>query len=448
MNKRYFGTDGIRGTVGSPPITPDFMLKLGWAAGKVFASKGNGRNKILIGKDTRISGYMFEAALEAGLTAAGVDINLTGPMPTPAIAYLTRTLRAQAGIVISASHNSFEDNGIKFFSSEGTKLPDDLEFAIEDLLDKEVATVNAQSLGKASRISDAAGRYIEFCKSTVGSSLKFNGLKIVVDCAHGSTYHIAPAVFEELGAKVKSIGVSPDGLNINKNSGSTSPQALVEAVLAEEADLGIAFDGDGDRVIMVDHLGKIVDGDEILYVIARDRRRQSIEFGGVVGTAMSNLGLELALDALDVPFVRTPVGDRYVMKEMLDRDWYLGGENSGHIVCLSITSTGDGIISALQALAAIVNCEQPLSDLCSKMRKLPQSMVNIKVANVVDITQNKTVQSAVSDVESKLGKNGRVLLRPSGTEPVLRVMVEGEDIDVVDKLVVELSEVVATEFAS
>ena len=448
MNKRYFGTDGIRGTVGSPPITPDFMLKLGWAAGKVFASKGNGRNKILIGKDTRISGYMFEAALEAGLTAAGVDINLTGPMPTPAIAYLTRTLRAQAGIVISASHNSFEDNGIKFFSSEGTKLPDDLEFAIEDLLDKEVATVNAQSLGKASRISDAAGRYIEFCKSTVGSSLKFNGLKIVVDCAHGSTYHIAPAVFEELGAKVKSIGVSPNGLNINENSGSTSPQALVEAVLAEEADLGIAFDGDGDRVIMVDHLGNIVDGDEILYVIARDRRRQSIEFGGVVGTAMSNLGLELALDALDVPFVRTPVGDRYVMKEMLDRSWHLGGENSGHIICLDVTSTGDGIVSALQALAAIVNCEQPLSDLRSKMRKLPQSMVNIKVENVVDITQNKTVQSAVSDVESKLGKNGRVLLRPSGTEPVLRVMVEGEDIDVVDKLVVELSEVVATEFAS
>lgn len=448
MNKRYFGTDGIRGTVGNPPITPDFMLKLGWAAGKVFASKGNGRNKILIGKDTRISGYMFEAALEAGVTAAGVDINLTGPMPTPAIAYLTRTLRAQAGIVISASHNSFEDNGIKFFSSEGTKLPDDLEFAIEDLLDKEVATVNAQSLGKASRISDAAGRYIEFCKSSVDSSLKFNGLKIVVDCAHGSTYHIAPAVFEELGAKVKSIGVSPDGLNINENSGSTSPQTLVETVLAEEADLGIGFDGDGDRVIMVDHLGNIVDGDEILYVIARDLRRQSIEFGGVVGTAMSNLGLELALDALDVPFVRAPVGDRYVMKEMLDRDWYLGGENSGHIVCLSITSTGDGIISALQALAAIVNCEQPLSDLCSKMRKLPQSMVNIKVANVGDITQNKTVQSAVSDVESKLGKNGRVLLRPSGTEPVLRVMVEGEDIDVVDKLVHELSEVVATEFAS
>ena len=447
-NKRYFGTDGIRGTVGRAPITPDFMLKLGWAAGKVFASTGNGRNKILIGKDTRISGYMFEAALEAGVTAAGVDINLTGPMPTPAIAYLTRTLRAQAGIVISASHNSFEDNGIKFFSSEGIKLPDELELAIEDLLDKDVSTVSPQSLGKASRINDAAGRYIEFCKSTVGSSLKFNGLKIVVDCAHGSTYHIAPAVFEELGAKVKAIGVSPDGLNINVKSGSTSPQALAEAVLAEEADLGIAFDGDGDRVVMIDHLGNIVDGDEILYVIARDRRRQSIEFGGVVGTAMSNLGLELALDELDVPFVRTPVGDRYVMKEMQNRGWDLGGENSGHVICLDKTTTGDGIVSALQALAAIANCEQPLADLRSKMRKLPQSMVNIKIANAVDITHNKTVQSAVSDVELKLGKNGRVLLRHSGTEPVLRVMVEGEDLEIVDKLAHELSEVVATEFAS
>lgn len=446
--KRYFGTDGIRGTVGSPPVTPDFMLQLGWAAGKVFSSSGNGRNKILIGKDTRISGYMFEAALEAGVTAAGVDIILTGPMPTPAIAYLTRTLRAQAGIVISASHNSFEDNGIKFFSGEGTKLPDDKEFAIEELLDKNVSTVNAQSLGKASRITDAAGRYIEFCKSTVGSSLKFNGLKIVVDCAHGSTYHIAPAVFEELGAKVKAIGVSPDGLNINENSGSTSPQALAEAVLAEGADLGIAFDGDGDRVVMVDHLGNVVDGDEILYVIARDRRRQSIEFGGVVGTSMSNLGLELALDALDVPFVRTAVGDRYVMKEMLERNWDLGGENSGHIICLDITTTGDGIVSALQALSAVVNCDQPLCDLRSKMRKLPQSMVNIKVANAVDIQGNKNVQSAVTNVESKLGKNGRVLLRPSGTEPVLRVMVEGEDLDVVDKLALELSEVVASEFAN
>ena len=446
-SKRYFGTDGIRGTVGTSPITPDFMLKLGWAAGKVFAKTGNGRNKILIGKDTRISGYMFEAALEAGLTSAGVDINLTGPMPTPAISYLTRTLRAQAGIVISASHNSFEDNGIKFFSHDGTKLPDDLEFAIEDLLSRDVSvsTVAPQSLGKASRISDAAGRYIEFCKSTIGPTLKFNGLKIIVDCAHGSTYHIAPAVFEELGAKVKAIGVSPDGLNINKDSGSTSPNSLVDAVLAEEADIGIAFDGDGDRVVMIDHLGNIVDGDEILYVIARDRRRQSIEFGGVVGTLMSNLGLELALEALDVPFARAPVGDRYVMQEMLNRSWNLGGENSGHLICLDITNTGDGIVSALQALAALVNCGQPLADACSKMRKFPQSMINVSAVNAADITINKKVQSAVADVESKLGENGRVILRRSGTEPVLRVMVEGEDFKIVERLAKELSAVVAVE---
>lgn len=445
--KKYFGTDGIRGTVGESPITPDFMLKLGWAAGKVFARESNGRNKIIIGKDTRISGYMFEAALEAGVTAAGVDINLTGPMPTPAIAYLTRTLRAQAGIVISASHNSFEDNGIKFFSGDGTKLPDDIEHAIEEQLGKSLSTVAPQSLGKASRITDAAGRYIEFCKSTVGSSLKFNGLKLVVDCAHGSTYHIAPSVFEELGAKVKAIGVSPDGLNINEDSGSTSPERLAATVLEEKADLGIAFDGDGDRLIMVDHLGNIVDGDEILYVIARDRRRQNIDFGGVVGTSMSNLGLELALDALDIPFVRTPVGDRYVMQGMLERGWDLGGESSGHIICLDFTTTGDGIVSALQALAAIVDCDQPLADLTSKMRKLPQSMINVRVANAVDISTNKNVQSAVSDVESRLGKNGRVLLRPSGTEPVVRVMVEGEDLEMVDRLANELSELVASEVA-
>lgn len=447
-SKKYFGTDGIRGSVGTSPITPDFMLKLGWAAGKVFASEGNGRNKILIGKDTRISGYMFEAALEAGVTAAGVDINLTGPMPTPAIAYLTRTLRAQAGIVISASHNSFQDNGIKIFSSEGTKLPNEVEFAIEQELTKDISTVTPELLGKASRITDAAGRYIEFCKSTIGSTLKFNGLKIVVDCAHGSTYHIAPSVFEELGAKVIPIGVSPDGLNINKGNGSTSPERLAATVLEEKADIGIAFDGDGDRVVMVDHLGNIVDGDEILYVIARDRRRQNIDFGGVVGTSMSNLGLELALDALDVPFVRTAVGDRHVMQGMLERGWDLGGESSGHIICLDITTTGDGIVSALQALAAIANCEQPLADLRSKMRKLPQSMVNVPLDHNFDLVANKAVQSAVSDVESKLGKNGRVLLRPSGTEPLVRVMVEGEDMDIVSKLAQELSDIVATEVGS
>ncbi len=446
--KKYFGTDGIRGTVGTAPITPDFMLKLGWAAGKVFAREGNGRNKILIGKDTRISGYMFEAALEAGVTAAGVDINLLGPMPTPAIAYLTRTLRAQAGIVISASHNAFEDNGIKFFSSEGIKLADDVEYAIEEELAKNVSTVTSELLGKASRITDAAGRYIEFCKSTIGTSLKFNGLKIVVDCAHGSTYHIAPSVFEELGAKVVAIGVAPDGLNINEQCGSTSPDLLVATVLAEQADLGIAFDGDGDRLVMVDHLGNVVDGDEILYVIASEKRRQNIDFGGVVGTAMSNLGLELALDALDVPFTRTAVGDRYVMRELLKRGWMLGGESSGHIICLDKTTTGDGIVSALQALAAIVNSGQTLADLKSTMHKFPQSMINVKLVNGVDISANEIVQSAVSDVESQLGKNGRVLLRASGTEPVVRIMVEGEDLEVVNKLAKELSAVVASELGA
>ena len=446
--KKYFGTDGIRGTVGTAPITPDFMLKLGWAAGKVFARKGNGRNKILIGKDTRISGYMFEAALEAGVTAAGVDINLLGPMPTPAIAYLTRTLRAQAGIVISASHNAFEDNGIKFFSSEGSKLADDVEYAIEEELAKNVSTVTSELLGKASRITDAAGRYIEFCKSTVGSSLKLNGLKMVVDCAHGSTYHIAPSVFEELGAKVVAIGVAPDGLNINEQCGSTSPDLLVATVLAEQADLGIAFDGDGDRLVMVDHLGNVVDGDEILYVIASEKRRQNIDFGGVVGTAMSNLGLELALDAMGVPFTRTAVGDRYVMKELLERGWDLGGESSGHIICLDKTTTGDGIVSALQALAAVVNSGQTLADLKNTMHKFPQSLINVKLVNGMDIAANEIVQTAVSDVESQLGKNGRVLLRPSGTEPVVRVMVEGEDPEVVDKLAKELSAVVASELGA
>ncbi len=446
--KRFFGTDGIRGAVGEPPITPDFMLKLGWAAGRVFAGFGNGRNKIIIGKDTRISGYMFEAALEAGVTAAGVDIQLTGPMPTPAIAYLTRTLRAQAGIVISASHNSFKDNGIKFFSADGTKLPDEVELAIEEQLDKSVSTVPSGSIGKASRITDAAGRYIEFCKSTLGPSLKFNGMKIVVDCAHGSTYHIAPEVFEELGAEVVAIGVDPDGLNINEESGSTSPHRLAEKVVEEKADLGVAFDGDGDRIIMADHLGSIVDGDEILYVIARDRRRRNIDFGGVVGTAMSNLGLELALDALDVPFVRTHVGDRYVMQEMLSRGWNLGGESSGHIICLDINTTGDGIVSALQALASIVRCEQPLADLKSKMRKLPQSMINVKLANTFDLAVSNSVQSAVMEIESQLGKNGRVLLRPSGTEPVVRIMVEGEDSDQVQQLAQQLSDVVAAEVAA
>lgn len=442
-DKKYFGTDGIRGRVGEPPITPDFMLKLGWAAGKVFAQRGNGRNKILIGKDTRISGYMFEAALEAGVTAAGVDINLLGPMPTPAIAYLTRTLRAQAGIVISASHNLFEDNGIKFFSGTGTKLPDETELAIESHMEEKLVTVSSDKIGKASRINDAAGRYIEFCKSTVGSTLRFNGMKIVVDCANGSTYHIAPAVFEELGAKVKAIGISPNGLNINQACGSTAPRSLAEAVLAESADLGIAFDGDGDRVVMVDQQGQLVDGDELVYVIARDWRRRNIDFGGVVGTAMSNLGLELALDSLSVPFVRTSVGDRYVLAEMQQRKWALGGESSGHIICLELTTTGDGIISALQALEAVVNSGLPLAELKKKMHKMPQCMINVRTQGKRFRSDDKKISAAVAEVEAELGKRGRVLLRPSGTEPVVRVMVEGDDPALVDRLARQLSEQVS-----
>ncbi|MGB1666854.1 MAG: phosphoglucosamine mutase [Pseudohongiellaceae bacterium] len=442
--KRYFGTDGIRGKVGQAPITPDFMLKLGWAAGKVFMQGGH-RSKILIGKDTRISGYMFEAALEAGLTAAGVDINLTGPMPTPAIAYLTRTLRAQAGIVISASHNSFEDNGIKFFSDNGTKLPDEIELAIEAELSKALTTVAPKSLGKASRIDDARGRYIEFCKSTVGSRLTLSGLKVVVDCANGATYDIAPAVLSELGADVVSIGTNPNGLNINDKIGSTSPAALKEKVLEVGADLGVALDGDGDRSIMVDHQGNVVDGDEMLFVIACERRRRNIEFGGVVGTKMSNLGMELALAEREVPFARTAVGDRFVLQEMQQRGWQLGGESSGHIICHDITTTGDGIVSALQVLTAVVLTGKPLRELRGAMQKFPQTMINVRLGQDPDVSASQSVRDAVSGVEDKLQGRGRVLLRPSGTEPVLRVMVEGEDADLVARLARELADVVAAE---
>ncbi len=427
MEKQYFGTDGIRGHVGEYPITPDFMLKLGWAAGKVFARSGGLRSKILIGKDTRVSGYMFEAALEAGLASAGVDINMLGPMPTPAIAYLTRTFQAQAGIVISASHNAFQDNGIKFFAGDGTKLPDKTELAIEEYLGRDITTVASDQIGKVTRITDAAGRYIEYCKRTVPGDIVLQGLKIVVDCAHGSTYHIAANVFSELGASVKAIGVSPNGMNINQDCGSTSPQALVKAVLAEQADLGIAFDGDGDRVVMVDHLGNVVDGDELLYIIARDRQRRQIGFGGVVGTLMSNLGLELGLAALDVPFVRTDVGDRYVMEMLKKNSWQLGGESSGHIVCLDVTSTGDGIISALQVLAAMVQTGTSLRELRVRMTKMPQHMVNVRVTSKSAVMSNPDVLAAVAELEHKLAGRGRVLLRPSGTEPLIRVMVEGED---------------------
>ena len=441
--KRYFGTDGIRGTVGQAPITPDFMLKLGWAAGRVFADTNGSRGKILIGKDTRISGYMFEAALEAGVAAAGVDIGLLGPMPTPAIAYLTRTLRARAGIVISASHNSFEDNGIKFFSADGTKLPDEIEYAIEAELEKDVSVVRPELIGKASRVNDAAGRYIEFCKSTVGQSLRLNGMKIVVDCAHGSTYHIAPSVFTELGATVIAQGVAPNGLNINQEAGSTSPKVLADRVIAEGADLGVAFDGDGDRLVMVDSLGNVLDGDEVLYIIARDRLRQGIAIGGVVGTQMSNLGLQLGLEALGVDFTRTPVGDRYVMQEMIQRGWSLGGESSGHVICLDLSSTGDGIISALQALAAVVHGGQSLAELRGEMNKLPQTMINVRIKRGTELVGNAAIASAVQAAEAQLGPRGRVLLRPSGTEPVLRVMVEGEEAGEVERLAQELAAAVS-----
>lgn len=449
--KQYFGTDGIRGLVGEYPITPDFMLKLGWAAGKVFAESGRERSKILIGKDTRISGYMFEAALEAGLTSAGVDINLLGPMPTPAIAYLTRTFQAQAGIVISASHNAYQDNGIKFFSGEGRKLPDEIELAIEEYLDTPISTVGSAFIGKASRISDASGRYIEYCKGTMPDGINLKGLKIVVDCANGSTYNIAANVFRELGASVKLIGNTPDGFNINLDCGSTSPQQLVREVLAEQADLGVAFDGDGDRLIMVDSKGNIVDGDEILYIIAahrlRRRRRQSEAGSGVVGTLMSNLGLELALQELNIPFARTDVGDRYVMAELEKRGWQLGGESSGHIVCLDVATTGDGIVSALQALAAVVEHGSPLGELCAKMQKMPQTMINVRVTDRRQALTSEATVTSVKKIEAKLGKQGRVLLRASGTEPVIRVMIEGEDKQLVAELTNELANVIAGQAA-
>lgn len=443
--KKYFGTDGIRGRVGEYPVTPDFFLKLGWAAGKVFAK--NPGNGVLIGKDTRISGYMFESALEAGLTSAGVDIKLLGPMPTPGVAHLTSTVGAQAGIVISASHNGYEDNGIKFFSAQGTKLGDDIEFAIEDALDSDLQTVGSGEIGKASRITDASGRYIEFCKGTIDNDIKLNGLKIVLDCANGATYHIAPSVFEELGAEVIAIGNKPDGLNINNDCGSTMPEQLAKKVIEDKADLGIAFDGDGDRVQMVDHTGVVVDGDELLFIIAMHKLGNDQKDQGVVGTVMSNLGLELALQDLKIPFCRSSVGDRYVMQELKNKNWFIGGESSGHVICLDKTSTGDGIISALQVLAAMQTMQLNLHDLKSKMEKFPQTMINVRLKNSKGLNGNSNIGSAVKEAEFALGKEGRVLLRPSGTEPLVRVMVEGLDAILVSKLAKDLSEVVAKELA-
>ncbi|MDP2749062.1 phosphoglucosamine mutase [Pseudomonas sp.] len=441
MGRKYFGTDGIRGRVGDFPITPEFMLKLGWAAGMAFRKQGKCR--ILIGKDTRISGYMFESALEAGLSAAGADVMLLGPMPTPAIAYLTRTFHAEAGIVISASHNPHHDNGIKFFSGQGTKLPDEIELMIEELLDQPMTVVESEQLGKVSRINDAAGRYIEFCKSSVPSSTDFAGLKIVVDCAHGAAYKVAPSVFRELGAQVTVLSAQPNGLNINDNCGSTHVEALQAEVLAQQADLGIAFDGDADRVLMVDHSGAVVDGDELLFIIARDLLERGKLQGGVVGTLMSNLGLELALADLGIPFVRAKVGDRYVIAELLSRNWQLGGENSGHLVCFQHTTTGDAIIAALQVLMALKRRGQTLGEARLGMQKCPQVLVNVRFAGGVDPLEHPAVQQASARVTEQMAGRGRVLLRKSGTEPLVRVMVEGDDEGQVRGYADELAKVVA-----
>lgn len=439
--RKYFGTDGIRGRVGEYPITPEFMLHLGWAAGQAFKRDGQ-RNSVLIGKDTRLSGYMFESALESGLSAAGVDVKLLGPMPTPAIAYLTRTFRASAGIVISASHNPHHDNGIKFFSPEGTKLDDALEAEIERWLDRPIEVCDAKELGKAFRVDDAPGRYVEFCKSTVPNEFSLEGLHIVLDCAHGATYHVAPKVFRELGAKVSVVGADPDGLNINLNVGSTHLDTLSKTVLEKKADLGIAFDGDGDRVLMVDSDGSEVDGDELLYVIATQRHAAGTLKGGVVGTLMTNLGVELALREQGIDFERAKVGDRYVMERLIERGWLLGGEGSGHMVIRDCTSTGDGIVSALQVLLAISRAGTSLAEVREGMSKLPQKMINVRVDKRFDPLGREDIVSAVTAAEARLGGGGRVLLRASGTEPLIRVMTEGQDESEIVKIAEELAVVV------
>ncbi len=427
MKRKYFGTDGIRGKVGETPITPEFVLRLGYAAGQVLARAGKHgeRPAVLIGKDTRISGYMLESALEAGLAAAGVDVLLVGPMPTPGVAYLTRALRLSAGIVISASHNPFDDNGIKFFSGDGAKLADKVEMAIEAELARPMQSRKSAGLGKARRMDDAAGRYIEFCKSTFPSRLDLRGMRIVVDSANGASYHVAAHVFHELGADVVAIGNMPDGININRDCGATNPAALQKAVARERADLGIALDGDGDRLVMVDGKGEIYDGDRLLYVIAMDRRRNRRLSGGVVGTLMTNFGLEQAFAKLKIPFARAAVGDRYVLEMLNKRGWHLGGENSGHIVCLDQHTTGDGIVSALQVLAALRSAGLTLPRAAAGVRLYPQVLVNVRVQESFDFSDNRGVKRAVAAAEKALKGDGRVLLRASGTEPLIRVMVEG-----------------------
>nr|WP_193944685.1 phosphoglucosamine mutase [Photobacterium frigidiphilum] len=438
--RKFFGTDGIRGLVGEGPITPEFVLKLGWAAGRVLSQQGT--KKVLIGKDTRISGYMLESALEAGLAAAGLQAAFTGPMPTPAVAYLTRTFRAEAGIVISASHNPYYDNGIKFFSSEGTKLPDAIELAIEAEMEKPLTCVESAMLGKAYRINDAAGRYIEFCKGTFPSQYDLSEYKIVVDCAHGATYHIAPNVFRELGAEVITIGCEPNGTNINDQVGATDVRALQAKVLEEKADFGIALDGDGDRVIMVDNEGNKVDGDQIAYIVARDALRRGELKGGVVGTLMTNLGMEVALKNLGIPFVRSKVGDRYVMEELQKHNWLIGAENSGHVILLDKITTGDGIVAGLQVMASIVGSKMTLKELSDGMTLFPQVLENIRFKGEGNPLESDAVITAQKAVEAKLGDTGRVLLRKSGTEPLIRVMVEGENADLVQQYALEIAQAV------
>lgn len=438
MSRKYFGTDGIRGEIGKAPLTPDFVLKLGWAAGKVLAAQGS--SLVVIGKDTRISGYMLESALEAGLVAAGVNIRLLGPMPTPAVAYLTRTFRASAGIVISASHNPFQDNGVKFFSSEGTKLSDETEIEIEKYLDKDIATVSSEKLGKVERVDDAAGRYIEFCKRAIPTTVTLEGLRIVVDCANGATYHVSPHVFSELGADVITIAAKPNGININHNCGATSLSYLQQSVIDHGADLGIALDGDGDRLMMVDHKGDVVDGDEILAIIAAHRLP---EIGkDVVGTLMSNLGLEKSIANMGLNFHRADVGDRYVMEIMRQTGGILGGESSGHIIVRDRISTGDGTIAALQVLHAVIETGKSLRDLKQVMTKFPQTLINVKIKEKIDLPNHIAIQAAVKAAESKMGERGRVLLRASGTEPLIRVMVEAEEESETNELANMIAEVV------
>jgi phosphoglucosamine mutase len=440
--RKYFGTDGVRGRVGEEPITPDVVLKLGWAAGRVLGSKSGDPGKILIGKDTRVSGYLLESALESGLSAAGIDIRLLGPMPTPAIAYLTRTARARAGIVISASHNPYQDNGIKFFSAEGTKLPDETELEIERTMAQPLRMVSSNALGKAKRYDDAGGRYIEFCKSTFPHRASLEGLRIVVDCANGAAYQVAPLVFSELGADVTAIANEPDGFNINRECGSTAPDGLRRAVREKGAHLGIALDGDGDRVVMVDAGGAVLDGDQLLYIIVVDRLANGALRGGMVGTLMSNLGLELACRQRSIPFVRAAVGDRHVMSALIEQGWDLGGETSGHIICLDKLTTGDGIIAALQVLSAMVRTGRPLAELKSGMELYPQCMINVRMNRRFDVKSSSAVQNAVRDAERELNGQGRIVLRASGTEPVIRVMVEGADNGQVERLSQQLADVV------